>query len=434
MNYRGMPITEFFNDGKTAVYDPPRAMLCWNDDNGALPVLNYVPNVSYFNPLANKNRVVTFSGEVYDHCAEFPKEIENSTRMATCYELSCWLKRHPYAQVFSSNLAKPPIMGSNYIFNFAEKDIDCTRALSFSVSHLSLPSNGRDFVPSVEALIYGVEGVYEPDAADIADNEAIFADYLGKESYTMLVKEHLAVIGTRKYSLGRFVSKASATEFMFRFIEMLGGRGCNGDVEVVNYCEALENPQLIEDDGKGNQHIPKYLADAFFATCGGFKPLCPDLLPKLSTSIGCDVWSLSNLAYDDGIGGIWIDPQTKEHYYTWEAANRVASLCKGWHLPTADEWDRVVRECGADWEDTEGHQGEVYRGGNICERLAIKMTGYCNVNFSQLFSDKGKFARFWSATEEDKTNAVRFAASEKEYGLVGLSKYLGMSVRLVKDR
>ena len=65
-----------------------------------------------------------------------------------------------------------------------------------------------------------------------------------------------------------------------------------------------------------------------------------------TVKIGNQIWMNKNLAIDDGGNGITINKETGEHYYTWDAAKRVAEKIKGWHLPTIAEWDFLAANAG----------------------------------------------------------------------------------------
>lgn len=72
MIYKGIELTEFKSD-KNVAFNPPKVMLVWDDDNGGLyhktKVFAYTPALAC--------PVITWTGGVYQHCAEIPKAKTN---------------------------------------------------------------------------------------------------------------------------------------------------------------------------------------------------------------------------------------------------------------------------------------------------------------------------------------------------------------------
>ena len=158
-----------------------------------------------------------------------------------------------------------------------------------------------------------------------------------------------------------------------------------------------------------------------------------DFAPK-TVKIGDQIWMNKNLAIDDGGDGITINQETGEHYYTWDAAKRVAEKIKGWHLPTIAEWDFLAanaggREvCGTKLKAASGWDDD----GNGTDDFGFSAlpAGYYNGSFYSL----GSNALFWTATENNTSNAyyrnfTTGASMNSSYD----SKYSQYSVRLVKD-
>lgn len=158
-----------------------------------------------------------------------------------------------------------------------------------------------------------------------------------------------------------------------------------------------------------------------------------DFAPK-TVKIGDQIWMNKNLAIDDGGDGITINQETGEHYYTWDAANRVAEKIKGWHLPTIAEWDFLAanaggREvCGAKLKATSGWDDDG-NGTDDFSFSALPAGGY-----GGSFNDLGSYAYFWTATENNSSNAYYryFGTGASMYSLND-DKYYQYSVRLVKD-
>lgn len=65
--------------------------------------------------------------------------------------------------------------------------------------------------------------------------------------------------------------------------------------------------------------------------------------------IGTQTWKNSNLAIDDGQGGIEI--RDGIYYYSYDAAVRVASSVDGYHLPSKDEVTTLLNYVGSTSEE-----------------------------------------------------------------------------------
>jgi len=76
--------------------------------------------------------------------------------------------------------------------------------------------------------------------------------------------------------------------------------------------------------------------------------------PFEEVTIGTQTWMKTNLAIDDGLGGIYINDNVTangsdfgtQYYYNWWAANRVAESIEGWHLPSKAEWTTLINYVG----------------------------------------------------------------------------------------
>lgn len=95
-------------------------------------------------------------------------------------------------------------------------------------------------------------------------------------------------------------------------------------------------------------------------------------------TIGSQTWMSKNLAIDDGQGGIvtktlnYGQGNVTEHYYTLAAAQRVANSISGWHLPSYNEWHKLVNSIGGNpsggklastfgWSGTQGTDNYGFR-------------------------------------------------------------------------
>ncbi len=153
--------------------------------------------------------------------------------------------------------------------------------------------------------------------------------------------------------------------------------------------------------------------------------------PK-TIKIGDTDWMAENLAYDDGEEGITYNPNNKEHYYTFEAAKRVAKKL-GWKLPSEEDWDKACDECGG-IKDKYGD----YDNCSLKKNLNIKLSGrYYNdfryIRYHNDFCYIGSYGYFWSSSEASSSTAwYRYfgpssSIARNSYTMIG-----GFSVRLVK--
>lgn len=159
--------------------------------------------------------------------------------------------------------------------------------------------------------------------------------------------------------------------------------------------------------------------------------------PK-TVKIGNQVWMAENLAIDDGGAGIKV--RNGNTYYDWDAAMRVASNIKGWHLPTLDEFEDLVAFVGTKpankLKSTEGWVFEEWRG--------LDTKGTDDFGFTALpvgtmdvagLGGVGYRTRFWSSTCSDKKTARTLSIANDLSRVYFLhdEKELLYSVRLIKD-
>ena len=150
--------------------------------------------------------------------------------------------------------------------------------------------------------------------------------------------------------------------------------------------------------------------------------------------IGNQTWMSENLRINDGGDGIAVNQETGEHYYTFDAAKRIADQCEGWHLPTIAEWDLLVaiaggRElCGNKLKSSEGWDDD----GNGTNELGFSAlpAGHYYGSFYNL----GSNADFWTATENSSSFAYnRNFNTGASMNSNNDNKNNQYSVRLVKD-
>lgn len=148
-----------------------------------------------------------------------------------------------------------------------------------------------------------------------------------------------------------------------------------------------------------------------------------------TVKINNTIWMAENLNYP--IEDSWFYDNNPSHgekhgrLYTWEAAMRACP--EGWHLPSADEWDNMIKELG----------GEELAYKKVTERgesgLNLMLSGYKTVHGDFLSLDRA--GDFWTSTEAGELNAwLRYIIHKKEnvFKIID-DKNCGYSVRYVKD-
>ena len=147
-----------------------------------------------------------------------------------------------------------------------------------------------------------------------------------------------------------------------------------------------------------------------------------------TVKIGDTEWMAENLAYDDGEGGIFVNSDNGEYYYTWEAAKRIAKKL-GWRLPSDEDWNKACEACGGIKDDEKVWY--TYNDCSLKERLNIKLAGYYN---SGSYNSVGSSGYFWSVSERSSSNAWgRYFDTSASVTRNYYNKTYGYSLRLVKD-
>lgn len=159
-------------------------------------------------------------------------------------------------------------------------------------------------------------------------------------------------------------------------------------------------------------------------------------------TIGTQIWLAKNLSIDDGQGGITIvDNITAngvnfgtQYYYTWDAAIRVANSIEGWHLPTDNEWLRLVSAVGSSVAGTKLKSTIGWNNGNNGD----DSYGFTGLPVGGLYSGEvqliGSYALFWTATEYSSgLSTLRYLSTDTEMHYDIDNKSIGFSVRLIKD-
>ena len=167
-------------------------------------------------------------------------------------------------------------------------------------------------------------------------------------------------------------------------------------------------------------------------------------------TIGNQIWMSKNLAIDDGQGGIYTrtvnygQGDVVEHYYTWEAAVRVAASITGWHFPTNDEWNTLASTIGGasvagnklkstyGWEYDYDHDRS--GGGTDEYGFGAFPAGYY-VNEYGDYSQVRDSAKFWTANNFSTTEGLGKQMNSTSYSMSYdyYQKLDALTVRLIKD-
>lgn len=142
--------------------------------------------------------------------------------------------------------------------------------------------------------------------------------------------------------------------------------------------------------------------------------------PRSKKFVGL-TWSIENLSVDDGKGGIF--EKGGEHYYTWDAAVRVAKSIPGWRLPTPSEFEKLAEYLSYETDSTVDEFNIVLAGeGFLLGKPAIY--------------GEGEVASFWTSeylVTADLLDDPQELVVGKLSDTYGDSRYTGCSVRLVKE-
>ncbi len=152
----------------------------------------------------------------------------------------------------------------------------------------------------------------------------------------------------------------------------------------------------------------------------------PTYLENNYVKIGNQVWMSENLFVHDGGDGIHWNKDNGEWYYTWEAAMRIAGKIPGWHLPSSQEWNELVKSTG---NDAANLRDKSWYGTDKYGFSAVP-AGYWYYGFSGV----GSYTIF-RTSEPNGSYAWyrRIDIGTSVYEGVNY-QYYGFSVRLVKDK
>lgn len=182
------------------------------------------------------------------------------------------------------------------------------------------------------------------------------------------------------------------------------------------------------EDTEWHEPTVDYMGIEDSALCGSKMPYFtePNYFKKTEVKIGNQTWMNKNLDVDDGGEGIFYNEENGEYYYTWDAAKRIADKIPGWHLPSKEEWNELVKFTGYDatnlreksWEGTDKYG------------FSAGLAGYCG----QCFYNVGYVSFFWTSVPDGDNAIARYFDGGTRVHQKSYPKYFGFSVRLVKDK
>lgn len=165
--------------------------------------------------------------------------------------------------------------------------------------------------------------------------------------------------------------------------------------------------------------------------------------------IGEQIWMAENLAYEieTEAGKCWAynnspaNVKTYGYLYNWEAAKNACP--EGWHLPSVEEWQKLITFLGGDRRASKKIREQGYShwvDGYYYRPIATNTSGFTALPGGQR-NDKGEFitlgtySNWWSSTESGTNEAIcywmgymsDFLNSEKR------GKNSGFSVRCIKN-
>ena len=159
--------------------------------------------------------------------------------------------------------------------------------------------------------------------------------------------------------------------------------------------------------------------------------------------IGSQTWMSRNITIDDGLGGIYTqqkaygDRSVLEHFYTLDAAIRIANSIPGWHIPTAAEWDTLANTVGGSaTAGTKLKSTFAWESGNGTDDYgftALPSGRWYSTN--PQFRDKGTRAIFWTSSSGQYSDYNRgFDTQEAMRSFDINNRNSAFTVRLVKDQ
>lgn len=151
-------------------------------------------------------------------------------------------------------------------------------------------------------------------------------------------------------------------------------------------------------------------------------------------------WTLSNLnldipgsyCYNDSI----VNCQIYGRLYTWEIAKEgCISLGEGWHLPSTEEWNNLLRYFGGAFEESISDGKNAFEKLLNTEKTTFGATLGGNRNADGTYSRMEAHGFYWTSTIFDESSAgfLNFANGKKVLFLQpDLEKSRAISVRCIR--
>jgi uncharacterized protein (TIGR02145 family) len=152
----------------------------------------------------------------------------------------------------------------------------------------------------------------------------------------------------------------------------------------------------------------------------------PNYFKETEVKIGNQVWMSKNLNVGDGGVGIYFNKDNGEYYYTWGAAKRIVDNIPGWHLPSREEWDELVKTIG---NDASNLRAKTWEGTDKYGFSAVP-AGYWHGGFD----NANDYAAFWTSELDGSYVWYRYIDTGTSVHEHIFNQCNGLSVRLVKDR
>lgn len=169
--------------------------------------------------------------------------------------------------------------------------------------------------------------------------------------------------------------------------------------------------------------------------------------PTDEVQIGTQIWKTSNLAIDDGHGGIKVVNDVTvngvnlgtQYYYTAEAALRVANTITGWHIPSLSEYSTLINFIRNTYSLTTQEICTKLRSNYAWSSNGTDDYGFCALplggyNDSDVALAIGSAYRCWTSTNYGSGYYYLGQIYVSSYSVVDYyKKVFKFGVRLIKD-
>lgn len=176
------------------------------------------------------------------------------------------------------------------------------------------------------------------------------------------------------------------------------------------------------------------------SACGVIMDACNN--KYLTVKIGSQWWISENLRCNASLPGMgWIKEEcfvapSQEYYYFYKWEEAKAECPNNWHLPTAEEWETLIKyispDAGKKLKSTWGWCNDGYGSDDYCFGAYPVIADQVVYRFRS-----GTEAEFWSSTtsSSNKNNAitVRLSNNSNDVRMSGREKGTYAAVRCIKD-